>query len=257
MKRDMWQMPLSEADPIHEDNSLHGQEKAIRKAYSRVVACWLSWEVDGWHVFFFRNVVFIDVWCKLHGIGKQKNKKGRRLLVWLRKYCPQIQAQYLWWSSALLDEISGCVCSPNASICKTLKVKFEFQMRILNLAKDLSENQLMNLIYSYFMLYVYSIHSIYIYVDHIVSKNVWFGPNVSMHQEDRVWQEALMKGDGLGAEGWADEDEDDEDGNVGWPSDVKLTIILFWLIPNSFRTKPFLQFSGKWGPSKTIVSPLQ
>jgi len=24
-----------------------------------------------------------------------------------------------------------------------------------------------------------------------------------------------MKGDGLGAEGWADEDEDDEDGNVG------------------------------------------
>lgn len=79
-----------------------------------------------------------------------------------------------------------------------------------------------------------------------------------MHQDDRVWQEALMKGDGLGAEGWADEDEDDEDGNVGWPSDdVKLTIILFWLIPNSFWTKPFLQFSGKWVPPRRSISALQ
>ena len=25
--------------------------------------------------FFFRNVVFIDVWCKLHGIGKNQERQ--------------------------------------------------------------------------------------------------------------------------------------------------------------------------------------
>ena len=55
MKSDMWQqMPMSEADPVHEDNSLHGQEKAIRKAYSRLIACWFSWEMGG---FFFSGML--------------------------------------------------------------------------------------------------------------------------------------------------------------------------------------------------------